>query len=105
MPTLLQIDFPAEGPWGDEMTAAYDELARTIAQAPGLRWKLWTESRRDGIAGGIYLFDDEASARDYLKVHIPRLQSFGVTGIRGLIFDVNEGLSVITRGSAAGLPT
>ena len=40
MPTLLQIDFPMSGPWGDEMAAAFGDLAAVIADAPGLRWKV-----------------------------------------------------------------
>ncbi len=98
MPTLLQVDFPTEGPWGPEMSAAYAELASSIAREPGLRWKIWTEDRADGLAGGIYLFDDRAAAQAYLEMHTARLQSFGIDGIRGLIFDVNEPLTDATRG-------
>lgn len=95
--TLLQIDFPHEGPWGDEMAGAFEGLARDIAATPGLRWKIWTESRAAGRAGGIYLFDDAASAAAYLAVHVPRLEGFGVRDIRTLELQVNEQLDVITR--------
>lgn len=98
MPTLLQIDFPLSGPWGEEMAEAYADLARLISETPGLRWKIWTESRASGESGGIYLFDDEASARSYLEEHTRRLEGFGVTGIRARVFDVNEPLTAITRG-------
>ena len=30
MPTLLQFDFPMRGPWGDEMAAAFGDLADII---------------------------------------------------------------------------
>lgn len=98
MPTLLQIDFPLSGPWGEEMAEAYADLARLISETQGLRWKVWTESRASGESGGIYLFDDEASARSYLEEHTRRLEGFGVTGIRARVFDVNEPLTAITRG-------
>ena len=29
MPTLLQIDFPLSGPWGDEMAEAFGDLGLT----------------------------------------------------------------------------
>lgn len=94
---LLQIDFPSPGPWGDEMTTAYSDLARDIAATSGLRWKLWTENRADGQAGGIYLFDDEASAENYRDRHTTRLAGFGLTDIRAVLFTVNPSLSAITH--------
>ena len=101
MPTLLQIDFPLNGPWGDEMAAAFGDLAGVIASTPGLRWKVWTESATSGEGGGIYLFDDEPSARAYLGEHTRRLEGFGITGIRARVFDVNESLTAVTRGPLA----
>ncbi len=97
MPTLAQFDFPMQGPWGDEMAAAFGELAEHIAGTPGLRWKVWTENEADGVGGGIYLFDDEASARAYVEEHTARLESFGITAVRAKLFDVNEPLSAVTR--------
>ena len=98
MAILVQFDFPSTGPWGADMSAAYAELADSIAAVPGLHWKLWTENKDTQMAGGIYLFDDEASARAYTELHTSRLQSFGVTDIRALFFDVNDELSRTTRG-------
>lgn len=79
MATLLQIDFPSEGPFGAQMSEAYADLAASISAEPGLLWKIWTENATEGTAGGIYLFADEASAR-------------------ALFFDVNQPLTSITRG-------
>lgn len=98
MATLLQIDFPTDGPFGAEMSEAYGDLAVSISQEPGLLWKIWTETPTDRRAGGIYLFSDEASARAYCDMHTKRLAGFGVTDIRALFFDVNEALTAITRG-------
>lgn len=98
MATLVQFDFPTQGPWGEEMAAAYAELAQDIAAQPGLRWKIWTENAEQEMAGGIYLFEDAASAHAYADMHTRRLQGFGVTGIRALFFDVNETLTRTTRG-------
>lgn len=40
---ILQVDFPSKGPFGAEMSTAMRELAESIAEEPGLIWKLWTE--------------------------------------------------------------
>lgn len=98
MATLLQVDFPMQGPWGDEMAAAFSGLAELIGQAPGLRWKIWTENADEGLSGGIYLFDNDETAEAYLTEHTARLQSFGITDIRAIMFDVNEGLTAINHG-------
>ena len=98
MPTLVQFDFPMQGPWGDEMADAYRELAELIAAAPGLRWKVWTENSETREGGGIYLFDDDASAEAYIAEHTARLEGFGVTEIRARLFQVNEPLTEVTHG-------
>ncbi len=95
--TLIQFDFPYSGPWGDEMTAAMGDLARDIATEDGLVWKVWTENRDEGRAGGVYVFTTRAAAEAYRDKHSERLAAFGITGINALIFDVNEALSEITR--------
>lgn len=100
MPKLLQIDFPYVGPYGDEMADAFESLAESIAAEPGFRWKIWTESRERCEAGGIYLFDDQASADAYLQKQTERLRGFGIENIRARVFDVNARLNRITKGPA-----
>ena len=97
MPYLLQVDFPYQGPWGEEMATAMSGLAQSIAQEPGLIWKIWTENEAEGRAGGIYVFDDAAAAAAYRDKHAARLGAFGITGIVARSFDVNGDLSAITR--------
>lgn len=97
MPYLLQVDFPFQGPWGDDMAVAMTGLAQSIAQEPGLIWKIWTENKSAGEAGGAYLFSDLPSAEAYLTMHTQRLKSFGVPQVNGKIFAVNEALSKIDR--------
>ena len=98
MAKLLQIDFTYQGPFGDEMAAVLKELAHSIAAEPGFLWKIWTESEQEQRAGGIYLFEDEQSARAYLKKHTERLKSFGVDKVNAKIFDVSKELTEITKG-------
>ena len=97
MPYLLQVDFPYPGPWAETMTAAMRELAQSIADEPGLLWKLWTENETTGEAGGVYLFSDLPSAQAYLAKHSQRLQGFGIPRVNAKIFAVNEALSRIYR--------
>ena len=97
MPYLLQVDFPYQGPWGDEMVSAMRGLAESIANEPGLIWKFWTENQATGEAGGVYLFTDLPSAQAYLTMHTHRLKSFGVPVVNGKVFQVNEALSQIDR--------
>lgn len=97
MSYILQVDFPYSGPWGHEMAEAMDALAHSIAQEPGLIWKIWTENEKAGEAGGIYLFSDISSAESYLEMHAARLKGFGIPYVNGKIFQANEKLSQIDR--------
>ncbi|MCW8895855.1 MAG: monooxygenase [Sulfurimonas sp.] len=96
MQYLLQVDFPHNGPFGDELTTAMSELAKDIATESGLISKLWTENESEKEAGGIYLFNNLEDAERYLKKHTDRLTSFGYENIRGKIFLVNEALSKLS---------
>ncbi|WP_298445259.1 monooxygenase [uncultured Ferrimonas sp.] len=98
MNKLLQVDFEFNGPFGDEMAAALGDLAKSINQEPGLIWKIWTESAKNKLGGGIYLFEDEATAQAYLDMHSARLQQMGIDQVNGQIFDVNPVLSQINHG-------
>ena len=101
MKKLLQIDFAMEAPFGEAMREAFAPLAESIAQEKGLIWKIWTENATTKEAGGIYLFEDEASAMAYLHMHTARLNSFGISPINAKIFDINEPLSLIDRAPIA----
>ncbi len=104
MAKLLQLDFPFPGPFGAELAAMVRGLADSIAKEPGLIWKIWTESEKEKRAGGVYLFEDEATLQAFLEMHTERLQAFGVTDLRAMMFDVNAELSAITRGPVAEGP-
>ena len=94
---LLQIDFSMQGPFKDEMSEAFKELAEDIATEDGLVWKVWTENENTKEAGGIYLFADEENAKRYLSKHTQRLESFGIKDINAKLFDVNVPLSLIDK--------
>ena len=95
---LIQFDFAYQGPFGKEMTEAMAGLAQSISQEPGLIWKIWTENKKTQEAGGIYLFENEATALAYIKMHSQRLKGFGISQVNVKIFDVNIPLTAITKG-------
>ena len=97
MPYLLQVDFPYNGPWDNEMTLKMTDLAQSIAHESGLIWKIWTENKTTKEAGGVYLFDTMENASMYLTMHTKRLVSFGIPQVQSKIFAVNQTLSEITK--------
>ncbi|WP_440877206.1 monooxygenase [Thalassotalea sp. PLHSN55] len=95
---LLQVDFDYQGAMGEEMSKALVELAKSINKEEGLIWKIWTENASRKLGGGIYLFQNEKNAQDYLEMHSSRLKEMGVKEVRGIIFDVNLPLTKINQG-------
>src|SRR5689334_1647247 len=101
MLTALLFRFPFAGPWGKKLTEASHELARDIADEHGLVWKIWLEDREKCHAGGIYLFEDAASAERYREKHERRLSAMGLTSVTADAFSVNPELSVLTMAEPA----
>lgn len=95
MAVLMCVDFPHKEVWGKEMAVQMEELAQSINKEPGFIWKFWTESKKDEMAGGVYLFDSRENAEKYLRMHSERLKGFGYSDIRGKVFEINEELSTI----------
>jgi len=98
MPVIMYVDFPHQGPFGDDLKKQLSALAESINAEPGLLWKIWTEHAAAEKAGGVYLFDSRKNAESYLSMHSKRLTEWGYTDIKGQIFEVNEGLSTINNG-------
>ncbi|WP_419960657.1 monooxygenase [Psychrobacillus sp. BM2] len=98
MAYLLQVDFKMDGPFGNEMSEGFKDLALSINEEEGFLWKIWTEDAQAKEAGGIYLFKTKETAQSYLSMHSARLASFGITDIRDKIFEINEALSTINNG-------
>lgn len=88
------MDFPARADRAPGLRA----LAESIATEPGLVWKIWTEDRAGGRAGGIYLFQSFAAADAYRAMHEARLSDVGVGPVRVEYRTVNAALTAVTRG-------
>ena len=97
MSVILQVDFPTQGPFAEEMSIAFKELAENINLEQGMLWKIWTENSETQEAGGIYLFSDQQHAASYLKMHTARLESFGIQNIHAKIFEINMPLSQLNH--------
>lgn len=96
---ILQINFKFSVPKAEYEQAA-SGLVKDIAAVGGLRWKVWIMNEAEQEAGGIYLFDNEASVKAYLEGPVvakvtshPALSDFSVKQ-----FDVMDEVTAITRG-------
>jgi len=82
-----------------ELAAVCAPLAQPVADTPGLRWKVWLMNEAEQEGGGIYLFDDEASAAAYLAGPIVGglKTNPALSGFSAQIYGVAEDFSLITR--------
>ena len=96
---ILQINFNLDVP-----VAEYQQLADSVAHAfldvPGLKWKIWLLNPAAREAGGIYLFDSQASLDGYLNGPlVAKLR--GLPSIRNISvkqFEVMPGVTALTHG-------
>lgn len=98
MAYLLQFDFKYQGVYGKEKAKNLATHAEGITKEPGFIWKIWTENPKTNEGGGIYLFENEATALAYLQKHTPRLKGMGAIDVNAKMFEINEDLTAITRG-------
>lgn len=96
---IVQINFKLNVPAKDYEQACLS-AAQPLADTPGLRWKVWLLNEAGREAGGLYLFDDEASAQAYLVGPIATglKNSPALSDLSVKVFDVMEDLTAITRG-------
>jgi len=96
---ILQINFNL-----DVSAAEYrkmtDSVAHAFADVPGLRWKIWLLNPAAREAGGIYLFDSQASLDAYrngpLVARLRELPSVRNISIKQ--FEVMPEITALTRG-------
>src|SRR5215472_18657899 len=96
---ILQINFNLNVPVAEYRKMA-DFVAHAFLDVPGLRWKIWLLSPAAQEAGGIYLFDSQASLDAYVNGPLVA-QLRGLTSIRNISikqFEFMPETSVLTRG-------
>ena len=100
---LLLVNYSRERGQDDaEQAAALLQSAERITGLPGLQWKIWFYDDDRHVAGSVYLFEGEESARawgDRVPEALGRYPGF--SDVEVSYFDVDERLSAITRGPVA----
>jgi Putative mono-oxygenase ydhR len=96
---ILQINFILNVP-AAEYRKVVDSVAHAFVNVPGLRWKIWLLNPAVQEAGGLYLFDTQASLDAYLNGPLVA-QLRALTSIRNISikqFEVMPEASALTRG-------
>src|SRR5215470_14253132 len=99
-PMILQINFNLNVPVAEYQKMA-DSVAHAFLDVPGLRWKIWLLSPAAQEAGGIYLFDSQASLNAYLNGPLVA-QLKGLTSVRNISmkqFEVMPEATALTIGA------
>ncbi|HTQ55227.1 MAG TPA: YdhR family protein [Bryobacteraceae bacterium] len=103
---ILQINFNLNVPV-EEYQKMTDSVAHAFLDVPGLKWKIWLLNPVAQEAGGIYLFDSQASLDAYLNGPlVARLR--GLPSIRDISvkqFEVMPEATAVTRGPFAAART
>ncbi|MFH1312515.1 MAG: YdhR family protein [Candidatus Eisenbacteria bacterium] len=96
---VLQINFKFNVPTAD-LANAFAPLVDDIAATPGLRWKVWIINEDENEAGGIYLFNDDASLQKYIGGPIVAglMAHPALSDISAKQFDIIRDFTATTRG-------
>jgi len=96
---ILQINFDLNVPVADYQKMV-DSVAHAFLDVPGLMWKIWLLNPASQEAGGIYLFDSQASLDAYRNGPLVA-QLRGLPSIRNISmkqFEVMPEVTALTRG-------
>jgi|SRR5579862_4529181 len=96
---ILQINFNLNVP-APEYEKMCDSVAQAFADVPGLKWKIWLLNPATQEAGGIYLFDSQASLDAYLNgPMVAQIKSLpALRNISAKQFQVMADVTAITHG-------
>ena len=99
---ILQITFALRIPAADFQQVVAD-AAPHYRSVPGLRWKIWLLDAARAHAGGVYLFDDDASLSAYLAGPLAAQLATApfLTDLRVRRYDVLEDATALTHGPVA----
>lgn len=104
MSKIVQMGFKLNVP-ASEYRAIADSVAPAFASVAGLQWKIWFLNEAAGVAGGVYLFQDEATRDAFLASDLAgqvRSATFH-EGLEVKLFDVMEEVTAVTRGPVLGV--
>jgi hypothetical protein len=98
---IWDLHMTYDGPITDEFMAGTKQLAESIAEEPGIVWKIWTAEEGTNHFGSTYLFRSLAHLETYKAMHLKRLQDFGITVTADHVFDIMEDVSKINNAPLA----
>lgn len=90
------------GPIDDEFLAGTRQLAESIANEPGVIWKIWTVEEGTNRFGSAYLFRNREYLDAYKAMHMKRLADFGIVVVSEHVFDLMETECTVTRAPLGG---
>ena len=95
---ILQINMKYHVP-EDELGKAFLEAAPKFAAVKGLQWKIWILNPEEKTGGGIYLFEDDKTLKEYLDSELVAglMKHPALSDIDAKVFDVLPEHSKITR--------
>ena len=82
----------------EEYEKAAIPMAKEIAKAQGLRWKVWAFDDEKSMATGVYLFKDLDTLNKYVKWLKDKGSVDGVESFEMTVWDVQNELTKITQG-------
>jgi len=94
---IWDLHMTYDGPVTDEFLAGTRQLAESIAEEPGIIWKIWTVEDGTNHYGSTYLFRNRDYLEIYKAMHLKRLEAIGITVTADHIFDIMEGVSAINN--------
>ena len=96
---ILQVNFRFNVP-RSEFEQMASSVAPDFARLPGLRWKIWLMNEEEEEAGGIYVFEDEASLKAYLDGPLASsvMSNPALSNLSVKVFDSLDEISAVTRG-------
>jgi Putative mono-oxygenase ydhR len=93
--TILQVNFDLDFTQNEEEAATLVR-AHKLLDLPGLIWKVWLRDKATNRGGGIYLFEDRASADAWVRDGFSSFKPAWISNLKLEIFAINEEFSAVT---------
>ncbi len=99
---IWDLHLSYDGPVTEEFLAGTKALAESIAEEPGIIWKIWTVEDGTNHYGSTYLFRNREYLETYKEMHVKRLEAIGIKVTSDHIFDIMEDVSRINNAPLEG---
>ncbi|UWQ07718.1 monooxygenase [Aliiroseovarius crassostreae] len=99
---IWDLHMTYDGPITDEFLQGTKQLAESIAEEPGIIWKIWTAEEGTNHYGSTYLFRTRDDLETYKAMHMKRLEGIGIKVTSDHVFDIMEEVSAINNAPLGG---